>query len=60
MRIHMRLWKRQAHIRINRIYQCADYAHIENLCAYAENRSRMANSNSDPPGEQDQEEPLSH
>ena len=27
------------HIRINRIYQYADHGHIENICAYAENRN---------------------
>ena len=26
------------HIRTNRIYQYADYGHVENICAYAQNR----------------------
>ena len=34
--------KRHAHIRINCIYQYAEYVHIENICAYAENRNRIS------------------
>ena len=30
-----------AHIRINSIYEYADYALIENIWAYAENRNRI-------------------